>query len=382
MISADSLRQGTNLLFFNRRKQPEFSAERLLDQLDQSVERNEFLHYAARALFYLIKEFSMDLEEIDSEGFRKHIDAIAEGFGADVPVRQLERSFEDHKGFIQDFISQEKEYLNTRESEFLNIIGMLRNGLSELIGDTQEFNNKVYEQNLRMEQITYLDDIRKIKENLKSEVDLMKRTIQEKQAKDSIKMESLSKEVNVLRSNLEKVKSAALTDGLTGAYNRIALDNHLKRCLERNEIYGIPSAVLLCDIDNFKVVNDTYGHQVGDRVLLTFVSECKVFFGPEAFIARYGGEEFVIVVSGVNLKQALKSARNFCNALALKQYTISDVRSDTHIKFTVSIGVSAVGKKDSNESLVERADKALYQAKNSGKNRAVAEGETKGFFTR
>ena len=131
--------------------------------------------------------------------------------------------------------------------------------------------------------------------------------------------------------------------------------------------------MLMLDIDNFKTINDTYGHSVGDRVLLAFAKKCKQFVRENDFLARYGGEEFAIVLPGSSLRNAAKRARQICKSIAAARYAIQDTGSGDVLKVTTSIGVSVKRKKDTAASLIDRADKALYMAKQSGKNRVVTE---------
>ena len=179
----------------------------------------------------------------------------------------------------------------------------------------------------------------------------------------------------MLRSSLEQVKDASMMDAMTGAFNRMTFDARMQWMIQRSEIVWNPTSLMMCDLDNFKQINDTYGHIVGDRVLKCFVQECKTMFRSDDFVARYGGEEFAIILPGINLREALKRARSFCKLLAGKQFLIDPLRPDERISFTVSIGVSELRKKDSCDVFIDRADKALYKAKRTGKSRAVSEKE-------
>ena len=143
----------------------------------------------------------------------------------------------------------------------------------------------------------------------------------------------------------------------------------------RSEIIWNPTSLMMCDLDNFKQINDTHGHIVGDRVLKCFIQECKTMFRNDDFISRYGGEEFAIILPGLSLKKAFKRADSFCRILSGKLYLIDSSRPDERIGFTVSIGVSELRKKDTVEEFIDRADQALYKAKRTGKNRAVSEKE-------
>ena len=364
--------------FFRRKPLPASPApnatpESLNRLLEDCRERSEVLLHVSRSLLFFLKDFPVDIAEIDTAGFQERLNLIIEDFQETTPTADLNQAFSDNKLFIVEFISREKEYIQEKEKELKNIIELLRAGLTGLITDTSAFNTQLYEHNIKMESITQLDDIRKIKESLKTEVTQMKLFIQEKQVNDSKRIESLSKEVTVLRSSLEQVRDASMMDALTGAYNRMAFDDQISKTVKQNETAWSSVSLLMCDLDDFKKINDTHGHIVGDRVLKCFVIECKTMFRSNDFIARYGGEEYVVLLPGLNLKKALKRAQSFCKILAGKQYLIDVTRPDQRVGFTVSIGVSELQKGDTVEAFIQRADQALYKAKRSGKNCAVSE---------
>jgi diguanylate cyclase len=358
---------------FSRKKPVKIPPEILNQHLDECRDRVQALQRIAVSMIFFLKEFPMDIPEIGTDEFKARLDQIAGHFLEDRPALALIQSFSDHKLFILDFIAREKDNIQQKEAELKNIIELLRNGLSGLIGDTRSFNTQIYDQNVRMEALTQLDDIRKIKESLKTEVVAMKQIIQEKQTTDSMRIDSLSKEITILRSSLEEVKDASQMDAMTGSYNRMTLDSRLQWMIQRSQIVWSPVSLMMCDLDNFKLINDTHGHLIGDRVLKCFVEECKAMFRSDDFIARYGGEEFAVLLQGISLRKALKRARAFCKLLSGKQFMIEASRPDERIGFTVSIGVSELRKGDSAEAFIERADRALYAAKRAGKNRAVSE---------
>jgi len=361
--------------FFQRQSANGASPESLNQLLNECQDHVQGLAHVSRSLIFFLKEFPFDIDEIGSQEFKRRLDQLNDIFQENQPVQDLQRIFSENKLFLLDFIAREKAYIREKEDELKNIIELLRNALTGMIGETSKFNSQLYERNVKMEAITQLDDIRKIKESLKTEVSQMKQIIQEKQSSDSRRIESLSKEVSSLRSTLEQVRDASLLDALTGSYNRMAFDEEIKRVMMRSEIIWNPTSLMMCDLDNFKQINDTHGHIVGDRVLKCFIQECKTMFRNDDFISRYGGEEFAIILPGLSLKKAFKRADSFCRILSGKLYLIDSSRPDERIGFTVSIGVSELRKKDTVEEFIDRADQALYKAKRTGKNRAVSEKE-------
>ena len=171
------------------------------------------------------------------------------------------------------------------------------------------------------------------------------------------------------QSTRQVLNRLALTDGLTGLHNRRSLDDHLEQELKEAERYGTSLTCLMLDIDNFKRLNDAYGHSFGD-VVLTGIGRLIAKTVRRADIAgRYGGEEFLVVMPRLVASAALASAERLRAAIAHKPF----LYEGKHVHVTVSIGVAVHGslplKRRSQGALIEAADQALYDVKRSGKNR-------------
>ncbi|GAA61045.1 diguanylate cyclase [Pseudoalteromonas sp. BSi20652] len=160
-----------------------------------------------------------------------------------------------------------------------------------------------------------------------------------------------------------KIQQLAETDKLTGLYNRQKFDFELSKLIVNNTKSTSKTShiVLICDIDHFKNINDTYGHLVGDQVLTEFANTLKSRIGNNALIARWGGEEFTIILSDTSLNDGVKQANE------LREYIAKN--TITNIALTISIGLAIMQKDDTVSKLLERADKALYKAKNNGRNK-------------
>ena len=198
----------------------------------------------------------------------------------------------------------------------------------------------------------------------------MRNIVSEKKAQDTAQITILSNKVDSLRVELEKAKKKSLMDGLTCVHNRQAFDEYIKEIVGLNLVTKSPFSILMLDLDNF-------GHITGDRVLLSFANKCKDITRKEDFFARYGGEEFVAVLPGTSLRNGTKKAKQICKSIASSQYAVEEDQEDNFLSFTVSIGVSSFNNKDDIKSVIERADKALYLAKRTGKNRVVTEKDLK-----
>lgn len=160
----------------------------------------------------------------------------------------------------------------------------------------------------------------------------------------------------------------ALRDPLTGAGNRIALDNALHRECQLAERYAQAVSLLVLDIDYFKQINDNYGHSVGDQVLKQVAESIRALTRGTDMTFRYGGEEFVVVLSKTDLQGAGLIAERVRRFIEAKEF---DTQAGK-LRLTVSLGASTLQEKDNVKQLFDRADQALYQAKNQGRNRVVS----------
>ncbi|MGH1470047.1 MAG: GGDEF domain-containing protein [Cellvibrionaceae bacterium] len=160
---------------------------------------------------------------------------------------------------------------------------------------------------------------------------------------------------------------AALKDPLTGTGNRLALDNALHRELLLSHRYNQELSLLMIDVDHFKLVNDTYGHNAGDTVLKKVADIIVDIARQTDMTFRYGGEEFIVVLSKTNIDGAKIIADRIRKELENTKITVGN----GDINVTISLGVTNLKKSENVDELFTRADSALYQAKNAGRNKVV-----------
>ena len=175
-----------------------------------------------------------------------------------------------------------------------------------------------------------------------------------------------------LRATYQRSLSLALTDSLTGLYNRRYALKHLEGLMQRVAHDGKSVSLMVCDLDRFKSVNDTYGHAAGDEVLKQFAARAISAVRNIDLVARFGGEEFVIIMPDTDGTDALKVAERLCRKVAETPMDVADA-PDGQLTVTVSIGVAASNRLMPGEEIIKIADAALYRAKQTGRNRVCAD---------
>jgi two-component system cell cycle response regulator len=175
-----------------------------------------------------------------------------------------------------------------------------------------------------------------------------------------------------LRDNVQMSIEAAITDALTGLHNRRYMETHLATLVEQAQARGKPLTVLVLDIDFFKAVNDTHGHDAGDDVLREFAVRLKKSIRGIDLACRLGGEEFVVVMPDTDMAVATMVAERLRRRIAADPFPIA--RGERKVEVTISIGLAALnGADDMAANVLKRADQALYRAKRDGRNRVVAD---------
>ncbi|MGK0440421.1 MAG: diguanylate cyclase (GGDEF)-like protein [Pseudohongiellaceae bacterium] len=176
--------------------------------------------------------------------------------------------------------------------------------------------------------------------------------------------DELSSPVLIEEKKSEFISKTSTKDELTGLYLRNVFDVVLRQKVEESKRNDQELSLLLMDIDDFKIVNDTYGHQVGDNVLKKIGATINNLVREMDLPARYGGEEIAVIMPGANRKQVFKAAERIRKVISQLKFECCSV--------TISIGIGRVNQEtNTSDKILKAADNALYQAKNKGKNRVT-----------
>jgi len=225
-------------------------------------------------------------------------------------------------------------------------------------------NDSFQKKTLVLENISEATDIKIVLQEIIQETQSLAATSQAMKNK----LDEANKEMELLRLELTQVRQMAVTDGLTGLLNRRAFDMTLAEIIEQSE--PDKTYLSLLDIDHFKRVNDDYGHTVGDNVIKYVAALMKKHSEDHHYVARYGGEELAIIMPNTSEDKAIEISENIRSSMESSRLKRKDNNQPLH-KITLSIGIAQLRAGDDSESLVVRADSALYQAKETGRNKVV-----------
>ncbi|MGE0409177.1 MAG: GGDEF domain-containing protein, partial [Amphiplicatus sp.] len=202
------------------------------------------------------------------------------------------------------------------------------------------------------------------------------KTVRQENMKLEKRLAESSDEVASLRHSVEHIQQEAMTDPLTGVRNRKSFDLAIVKQMRRARETKEPLALIIGDVDHFKLFNDRWGHQTGDQVLRLVAEVMNANVKGQDLLARYGGEEFSILLPDTTLENAEMLADRIRRAIESRR--LKKRRTDEDLGLiTMSMGVAAFAENDTMETLIERADECLYAAKRGGRNRVVAESAIK-----
>ena len=341
--------------------------EILIQLLERLVLPDDLIEYAEQ----LKSEWS---KGIDEEHVAKALESIA-----DLVIKMRARS-ENEKNDFQEFLQQVTEKLQmldqhiqdneniqneifSENKKFSDDVGGEVESIQTDVQDAVDLANLKTSIAIKLSKITrHVDTFRTTEEKRKLQMEIRVGEL-------ASKVHNLESESDVLRKRIEEEQKNSMLDALTKVPNRLAWDQRMEHEFNRWKRYQSPLVIVVWDIDDFKKVNDTYGHKAGDKVLVTIATLLKDQVRETDFIARFGGEEFVMLLPETELKNAQAVVEKLRSGVEECEFHHGEKR----VAITVSGGMTQFKKGDSIESAFERADQFLYKAKGSGKNRCISE---------
>ncbi|MDX1334919.1 MAG: diguanylate cyclase, partial [Gammaproteobacteria bacterium] len=278
-----------------------------------------------------------------------------EAFLSDLTDRltQIDESLENTFQSERDAAQQRKDFGDRVNAEV--------RGIEDSVQEAQDLDTLKSSIRTRIDAIqSHMDAYRKME------------TEREERTSDEIKelsaqLDTFQSEVSTLHKKLEQAREAATQDALTGLPNRMAYDERIHEEIERSRRYQRPLSLAIIDVDFFKKINDKFGHPAGDKVLKILAEVFKKRTRDSDFVARMGGEEFMLVLTETSADDALAVTDKLRGVIEQANFHFRD----TAVPVTVSCGITDYSEGDSVEELYSRADEALYEAKEGGRNRCV-----------
>lgn len=301
--------------------------------------------------------------------FSCHVENGAGVPSYDIPQSQDgSREWARVRRFFADRRKAEHDFVTERLHDYRGIVDDLVSGL-RLIGER--------DQSTEVDVMRSLDEIKdavgsgvmpEIRKALEQTVKKVNETFSEQKRQYEEQLQELNDRMSNLRQDLVAAREEMKRDALTDAYNRGAFDSAIKHSLNMHFILNQPVTLVMIDLDKFKDINDSYGHAAGDEVLRA-IGEClaRSFIRKSDLVARYGGDEFAVILNDTSAKNAAQVIERFLELVE----KIDIPYSSGDCKVSCSAGYTEIHESDSVEKLMVRADRALYQAKSAGRNRAV-----------
>jgi diguanylate cyclase len=263
-----------------------------------------------------------------------------------------------------------KHSLMEARTTIKNMMATFIDRMSEMSASTGEYHNKIESYAAAISKTEDINQLNQIlgdlmKDTRGMQLDMMRSRDELEQAHRQVK--EAEEKILQLETELDQVSELVHEDHLTGTLNRRGMEDAFARELSRADRLKAPMCVSMLDIDHFKRLNDTFGHDAGDEALIHLVRVTKEALRPTDVIARFGGEEFVIILPETGIDEAVKVMTRVQRHLT-KNFFMHD---NQRLLITFSAGVALRGMGEGAESMISRADKALYQAKEAGRNRVI-----------
>ncbi|MBI5408355.1 MAG: diguanylate cyclase [Nitrospirae bacterium] len=283
---------------------------------------------------------------------------------------------------LETFLKQTTQYLAVIEKPLSSELSSRQQNYKE----DKEFGEGLEKYvNMMKHECNINNDIESLKMAFLNKLENINNSIEQKREQDIMRLKDAEKTLGEMWERMNEIKGEAdeirrrsqemefesYHDALTGLYNRRAYEDKISETLANLERYNVPASLMICDIDFFKKINDTFGHKVGDLALKKLASLLRERLRKNDFISRYGGEEFAVILPHTDINGAITAGEGLRSFIDKSVFSYHDQR----IPLTISVGVSYFRKGDDAGSVFERADSALYLAKNSGRNKVKTEND-------
>jgi diguanylate cyclase len=337
-------------------------------RLQLAAEEQDAIKIALLDLLHLILE-NVSTLIVDDRWLKGQVDALLTEVKPPLDLRRLD----DVKQRVLDVMDKQSvvrgRSLEAQEEMRVMLAAFIER-LSTMSESSTTFQNKIEESAKRIEEVKTIEELAPLlKDVIQTTREMAEETARERDALKVLQSQAVATETEIakLQQELLRASNSARHDPLTNALNRKGLDEALAREIANMRRKEYPLSVALLDIDNFKKLNDSLGHESGDAALIHLVNVVRQNLRPGDTLARYGGEEFVILMPDTALGDGIKVMQRFQRELTKSFF----MAGDEHVLITFSAGVTQFATDESGSDAINRADKAMYLAKRAGKNRVL-----------
>jgi diguanylate cyclase len=328
------------------------------------------------AILRNIAEFALEQDGTDVPTFRANAEAWARhvtlattppGVTEDAGTRKGRREWEAVRRFVRDYCQSSCKRAVTVTADLRQVIWVFIRNISQAFTQDEEIDGRLHVQMDRLKTLVESSATDELKREVLDAVQTFKQILKERSERQHKQMEVLGAQVRSLGHDLESARRESETDPLTQVPNRKAFDDYLARSVEMHKAFGQVMSLLIVDVDHFKTVNDCNGHATGDGVLRNVANSLvKVFLRKSDFVARVGGDEFAVILR----ETSEADARGLAERVLARIRTLRAAgASPEPLPVTVSVGLARIEADDDEKTWFERADHALYLAKQSGRDR-------------
>lgn len=319
-------------------------------------------------LLYIIDIMNKHLFEIEKHSIRKvreKLDNMSKAL-VEQNEEEQEKTLFEIRQFFSSYRIDEYTYIQNTFDDFKRIVWDLAAQLSEEIHDDKSKDESLDSHLKELKEAVDANSLETLRKKSRDFINLYVEHQQSKNAARKKRMVSVKKNLDTVKKQLMEANNSLNLDHLTSAHNRKSFDEQIKKFTQMNKLNPMQVSIILMDIDFFKKINDSYGHDIGDFVLKECVRILKSVFHKDAeMVARIGGEEFVVILPNHSIDHAIVRAEEVQKRIRSEVF----VHGDLKINFTVSMGLAQLDEQESATAWIKRADMALYESKKTGRNK-------------
>jgi len=334
------------------------SLKKQIDHLDERERVFEELKLSYLSALEGIEESLVPVSEALVEQHREQLKQLRSMLGENLDGEVLPEVRSRLSDEMRAYSKQSGEILGRREQEIKHILHCLSEAASALAAQSQTNSGRLMEFTRSLESLAEVNDLPEIRRRLTREVTELKHVVTDMHESSGQTVEALRAEVKSFRAKLAVTQQIAHTDALTNVSNRRAGEEALRELIEQRAVF----CILVFDMDRFKGINDRWGHQAGDAVLVEFSRRLAAAVRTGDSVFRWGGDEFVAILPNCKLTQATERASQI-NSACKGQYTFTANGEKVSLFVQASLGMAQYMPGDSVDTLFQRADEQLYRAK-------------------